>query len=153
MFIFNWFSIRNWSLSYEIRITDAAKRQKKEITGLESPAEQIKLLDAIPVDSIIKELVDIASGNAGDPFEMRTMIKAYKEQDIPALHDLILKSKEQGDNLDVFLDERNEKWVDRMAEHMDQKSVFFAVGAGHLWGEKGLINLLRLQGYTVEPRK
>ena len=79
------------------------------------------------------------------------MIKAYKNQDIPELYNQILKAKEEGDNLDVFLDERNEKWIDRMAERMDQRSVFFAVGAGHLWGPKGLINLLREQGYTVTP--
>lgn len=141
------------TVSYEVKITDAAKALKKEITGLESPAEQLKLLDAIPVDSIIKELIDVASGNTGEQFETLAMINAYIEQDIPALHALILKSKEQGDNLDVFLDERNEKWIDRMAEHMDQKSIFFAVGAGHLWGDKGLINLLRQQGYTVEALK
>ncbi len=142
------------TVSYELKITESAKLLKKEITGLESPAEQIKLLDAVPVDSIIKDLLDVASGvNTGEQFETLSMIDAYKRQDIPELHELILKSKEQGDNLNIFLDERNEKWIDRMAEHMDQKSVFFAVGAGHLWGEKGLINLLRQQGYTVEAQK
>ena len=38
-----------------------------------------------------------------------------------------------------------------MVGKMDQKPVFFAVGAGHLWGENGLISLLRKEGYTVEP--
>ncbi|MCB9046528.1 MAG: TraB/GumN family protein [Chitinophagales bacterium] len=141
------------TVSYEIAISGMAKSQQKEITGLESPAEQIKLMDEIPVDSIIKELLEVASGKTGDDSDNIEMINAYVHQDIPALYELILKSKEQGDNLDAFLDERNEKWIDRMAEHMDQRSVFFAVGAGHLWGEKGLINLLRLQGYTVEPLK
>ena len=34
---------------------------------------------------------------------------------------------------------------------MQSKSCFIAVGAGHLAGENGLINLLKKQGYTVEP--
>lgn len=64
---------------------------------------------------------------------------------------MILKSKEEGDNMDVFLDERNEKWIDRMTDRMEQKAIFFAVGAGHLWGPNGIIELLREDGYTVEP--
>lgn len=138
-------------VSYEIKLSETAALQQKEITGLETPAEQIKLLDQIPIDSIIKELLDIAHGRDSSISDITSMIKAYKNQDIPELYNQILKAKEEGDNLDVFLDERNERWIDRMAERMDQRSVFFAVGAGHLWGPKGLINLLREQGYTVTP--
>ena len=141
------------SVSYEVKLSEAAKELNIEITGLESPAEQIRLLDQIPIDSIIKELLEVASGKANDQSDYNAMIDAYVQQDVPALHNLILKAKEEGDNLNAFLDERNEKWVDRMAERMDQKSVFFAVGAGHLWGEKGLICLLREQGYIIEPQK
>lgn len=140
-------------LSYEVKLSESAKEQGKEITGLETPAEQIKLLDQIPVDSIVQELVRIAKGYSEEMSEYQDMIDAYTHQDIQALHSLIMKSKEEGDNMDVFLDERNERWIDRMTERMDQKSIFFAVGAGHLWGEKGLIHLLREQGYIVEPLK
>jgi uncharacterized protein YbaP (TraB family) len=31
------------------------------------------------------------------------------------------------------------------------QSVLFAVGAGHLGGENGLLNLLKKQGYSVKP--
>jgi uncharacterized protein YbaP (TraB family) len=55
--------------------------------------------------------------------------------------------------MDAFLDERNKKWIERMEERMEQKPVFFAVGAGHLLGENGLIQLLRNSGYTVVPMK
>lgn len=140
-------------VSYEVKLSEIAKEQGKEITGLESPAEQIKLLDQIPVDSIVQELVRIAKGHTDEMSQYQEMIDAYKRQDIQTLHALIMKSKEEGDNMDAFLDERNEKWIDRMAERMDQKSIFFAVGAGHLWGEKGLIHLLKEQGYMVEPVK
>ena len=33
---------------------------------------------------------------------------------------------------------------------MAQKPTLFAVGAGHLVGDKGVLNLLRQAGYTVE---
>lgn len=139
------------TVSYEVKISEAAHKLNKDITGLETAEEQVRLLDKIPTDSIIKDLVETAAGKQTSDVDYRAMIKAYKKQDLPALYALIQKAKEQGDNLDAFLDERNEKWIDRMTERMDQRSVFFAVGAGHLWGEKGLINLLRMQGYTVTP--
>lgn len=138
-------------ISYEVTLTKAAEKHGIEVSGLETPAEQIKLLEKIPADSIVKDLVAVASGKSDDLSEFEAMIAAYVNQDLPALYELIEKSKEEGDDMDAFLDERNEKWVDRMAERMDQRSIFFAVGAGHLWGEKGLIELLRNQGYTVKP--
>ena len=72
---------------------------------------------------------------------------------MPALYDTILDSSTESDNIDEFLGKRNEKWISRMVEKMDQQPVFFAVGAGHLWGDTGLISLLRNEGYTVTPVK
>lgn len=140
------------SVSYEVKLSEYAKANKVEVSGLETPEEQIKLLEQIPVDSIILDLVATAKGVKNDDTIYKAMIDAYIHQDLPQLYELILKAKEEGDNMNVFLDERNQKWIDRMTEHMEQKSVFFAVGAGHLWGENGLINLLRQNGYTVQAQ-
>lgn len=41
--------------------------------------------------------------------------------------------------------------ADRMEEHMKEMPVFTAVGAGHLPGQKGIIQLLRNKGYSVTP--
>ena len=50
-----------------------------------------------------------------------------------------------------MLDERNLGMRDRAVEWMQAgDKVFFAVGAGHLVGEAGLVTLLREAGYTVE---
>jgi uncharacterized protein YbaP (TraB family) len=38
-----------------------------------------------------------------------------------------------------------------MINKMSSGSVFFAVGAGHLGGEEGVIKLLRKSGYQVMP--
>lgn len=141
------------TVSYELKISDEAKRQNKEITGLETASEQIALLNKIPIDSIISDVIKYVKGDLEELEEYHAMIAAYRTQNLPALHELILKAKEEGDDMNAFLDERNIRWIDRMTDKMDQKSVFFAVGAGHLWGDNGLINLLRSHGYTVEPVK
>jgi|GEM_PF-267041 len=49
--------------------------------------------------------------------------------------------------------ERNHKWLPYISDHIHKKSSFIAVGAVHLAGEDGLINLLRKEGYKVEPVK
>ena len=50
-----------------------------------------------------------------------------------------------------MLDNRNADWLTKMPGIMNEKPTLFAVGAGHLLGENGALNLLRKAGYTVEP--
>ncbi len=52
---------------------------------------------------------------------------------------------------DILLTNRNKSWISQLKNIMRKESVFVAVGAGHLVGEKGLINSLRKAGYKVEP--
>jgi uncharacterized protein YbaP (TraB family) len=46
--------------------------------------------------------------------------------------------------------DRNHKWMKKLPEIMQEKSSFIAVGALHLAGEDGLLNLLEKSGYNVE---
>ncbi len=139
--------------SYETNIMEESKKQKKEITGLEEASEQLALFDDMPVDSVVKDILESIDDHASETKEYNDMVAAYKKQDLPALYRMITESKELGDQLDAFLDKRNQKWIERMVDKMDQNSVFFAVGAGHLWGDNGVITLLRKAGYTVTPVK
>jgi hypothetical protein len=52
---------------------------------------------------------------------------------------------------DLLLKNRNKNWVKQLKEIMKNKSVFVAVGAGHLVGDTGLIRLLKKAGYNVVP--
>jgi len=54
-----------------------------------------------------------------------------------------------GEYTHLLLDQRNANWIPVMERMMKDQPVFFAVGAGHLPGEKGVIALLRGQGYKV----
>jgi uncharacterized protein YbaP (TraB family) len=52
-----------------------------------------------------------------------------------------------------MLTDRNKRWVESFEEMEGEKSSFIAIGAGHLPGKEGLIELLREEGYTVEAVK
>ncbi len=140
-------------VSYENNIMETAKTANKEITGLETVSEQLDLFDNLPVDSVIKDIVDLLNGKNTDKGDFKKLTTAYKNQDLPALGKLIKESGATDKDIDGFLDVRNEKWIPRMIEKMDKTSVFFAVGAGHLYGDNGLISLLKKEGYTVTPIK
>jgi len=139
--------------SYETNLTEEARKQGKEVTGLEAPGEQLALFDSMPQDSVISELVRMARDYSKERLEFMRMLEAYKKQDLQALHSIIEEGRGAGEDLSLYLDERNKKWIGRMEERMEQKPVFFAVGAGHLPGENGIITLLRNSGYTVVPIK
>ncbi len=138
-------------ISYESNILQEAQKQKKYIVGLEDAREQLSLLDSIEPSSIVKDILYTIDSGSYEKELYNKMASLYKRQNLPALYAYMLSSKNQSDNLDAFLDERNQRWISRMVEKMDQSSVFFAVGAGHLWGENGLVNLLRKEGYTLTP--
>ena len=97
----------------------------------------------------------IKSVNKGDS-EFRTMIDMYKNQDIESMAQSI-KSDESGSDLSYFenilLTKRNISWIPLIAKMSALKPTLYAVGAGHLGGEKGVINLLRKEGFTVRPLK
>jgi len=138
-------------VSYENNIMAEAQHQNKKITGLEKPAEQIALLETLPTDSVINEVVKIINGSAvNEQDEYDNLVNAYRKQDIQKLYSLMTLTGKPEMNLNSFLDERNEKWIERMEERMEQQPVFFAIGAGHLWGTNGVLNLLQKKGYKVQ---
>ena len=50
-----------------------------------------------------------------------------------------------------MLNNRNNNWIPVIAAATKEKPTFFAVGAAHLGGEKGVISLLRKKGFKVTP--
>lgn len=141
-------------VSYEALILEKARLQQQIISGLETAQEQIALLDNMPGDSVATELLTLAKDYQHEKAEYSRMLEAYKQQDIIALHELIMENRDNGGaDMNLFVDQRNIRWIERIEEKMEQRSVFFAVGAGHLWGSSGLIPLLQQCGYTVVPVK
>jgi uncharacterized protein YbaP (TraB family) len=137
-------------LNYESELAALAKQQQKEIIGLESAEFQMSMLDSIPYEEQAKMLVDEARKAAGFS-ELRQMIRLYKTQNIDAIYNYII-NQSVGFNAKferILLSNRNENWIPVIAEKASEMSTFFAVGAGHLGGEAGVIRQLRAKGFTV----
>lgn len=138
------------SVSYEFKLVELAHNGHKKISGLESLDEQLNVLENIPTDSIISQMVNIAKGKPEDKDELVQLTNAYKKQDLNALQTLMSAADNMTISTSDLVDKRNEKWIPRMGKIMNEQSTFFAVGAGHLYG---LIALLRKNGYQVEAVK
>jgi uncharacterized protein len=139
------------SKSYEFELMSRANTLKIPILGLETLEYHIRLFDSIPREDIANMILEgIRKPEAGKA-EQREMTRLYMEQDIEGLAKLIVDSEEIGTNTELLVFQRNRNWIPRMEAMMQTKSCFFAVGAGHLGGDKGVIQLLQDAGYTVTP--
>jgi uncharacterized protein len=136
-------------------IMEEAKESNKKIKGLESMAYQAGVLDSIPYKLQAEQLVSYINDinkNKKEDTELEEMMKAYKSQDLEKLEALLLKTDMGiGNFTEVLLYNRNRNWVAKLKDLLPEKSLLIAVGAGHLPGENGVINLLRKAGYKVTP--
>ncbi len=138
-------------------IMKEAKQRGKSIEGLETMSYQMSIFDSIPYKIQAEQLLKYTK-STGDKSEaekeLNEMMEAYKDQDLEKLEAIIRKSEngmEKYENLLLF--NRNRNWVKKLKTILQDKSVTIAVGAGHLPGEQGLINLLRKEGFKVRPIK
>ena len=141
------------SSGVEEELVKLAKEDKKEIQGLETMEFQASVFDSIPYDWQAKELLKNIDSFSEYKKEFDTMIIQYKNQELNAMEKALSKSEFGSDSKyeDLLLTNRNKNWVKQLKDIMKKESVFVAVGAGHLAGDKGLISLLRKEGYTVVP--
>lgn len=141
-------------VSYEMEFLGMAQKQKKPVEGLETAAFQMSMFDSIPYRAQAQMLLEsIKSGSESTDSQFDQLVEMYKQQDIQSMHGMMDEDDATSNFNDMLLVNRNRKWIPVMEKMMKDKSTFFAVGAGHLGGEQGVIALLRAAGYTVEPVK
>ncbi len=135
-------------------IMKEAKKDKKPINGLETVQFQASVFDSIPYQRQAKELLKMidSSGNGADSSTGK-IAEVYRAQDITKMQELTADEEGMSEFLDLLLYKRNANWADKMPAIMRDAPSLFAVGAGHLGGEKGVIQLLRNAGFKVRAMK
>jgi hypothetical protein len=132
---------------YEMEFIGLAKESKKSIGGLETIEAQIQFLNKAYSDD---EMIAMLQETNGE--ETAKMVQNYINENLSELYKEITTPKLMNENSKKWmLEVRNENWAVKMPDVMKDKSTFFAVGAAHLLGKEGLINLLRKAGYSVKP--
>ncbi len=136
--------------SYEMRIMQMTKKMNKKINGLESLDFQMSMFDSIPY-SVQAKMMMSSLDEAAHSDEFDDMVKLYKKQDIDNMSQMVISNDIFKPYEDLLIKNRNTKWIPIMKTQMNEQQTLFAVGAGHLGGEFGLISLLRKEGYNVQP--
>jgi len=135
--------------SPEIYFVGLANEDGREIIDLESAALQMGIFDEIPTDLQIQEILRMLDQEGVEEFQ--AMKKAYLAEDLLALDEVMTSNAMMKEWEHLILSDRNKQWVKDLAPVMPEKSLFIAVGAGHLPGEEGVIELLRKEGFRVTP--
>ena len=138
--------------SHEEELEKLAARFNLKSLGFETIDEQLSIFNNVDystqIDLLMSQLRELDKSKA----EFNTMETIYNIQDLDSLcayteSDIMNMMREE------LLVNRNLKWVSKITPFMNKQSVFFAVGAAHLCGIDGLLELLSKQGYVIEGIK
>lgn len=125
----------------------SAHEQGKPVIGLETVSLQVQTLyQSEPIEEQTKTLMTLVK-NPKKQMQLLTKIEGlYRAQDMAGLENFLKK----GETPPALLENRNANWLQLMPTIMAEHSTLFAVGAAHLPGKKGVLQMLREAGYTVE---
>lgn len=138
---------------YEDYLSKKAKKNDMGIIGLEELYFQLDLVDEISIEDQLKLfLFDSKKEKQTNLLEeFNKLLDFYKNQDLNSIASLESETEEDDYFYENFLIKRNIDWIGKIKAILVKKSAFIAVGAAHLPGEQGLINLLEEEGYTLKP--
>lgn len=128
----------------------------KECVGFETPDFQLALLSGATIGRQVELLMCLADNSDFQYQMLSDIVDAYLNRDFKALEKSV--DEKMGNSCDATVAEenamlyaRNSDWVGQMPGLMAGMPTLFVVGAAHLLGRKGLLQLLRDKGYRVKP--
>jgi uncharacterized protein len=136
----------------EQQLEHEAQADGKPISGLETIDEQLGALQGMSnadqarfLDMVVSEMHDVE-------IETQSVVTAWRSGDAPKLAALLSDEYKSFPNLyRVLVSERNKRWVPQIEKLLHgNQDVFVVVGALHLVGEGGLLELVRHDGFKPE---
>lgn len=140
---------RDMPLSLDASLWHFAKAAEKTTVGIESFEEQLQVLASIPLDYQLKGLKDLVRNFKKTRKQLFKLTRIYERGDIQSLWKQT--KKQAGGIRKLMIYDRNKIMAKRIANIAREQTVFAAVGAGHLSGGKGIIRLLKKEGFRLRP--
>lgn len=126
-----------------------AIEEGKKTTGVETFEDQLETLRSISLEQHISNLSYTLKHLKQQKKRVKKMLKHYAAGDIKALYRTARRDTKGMRK--ILLYRRNQLMARRFAELATEQSLFCAVGAGHLAGGKGMLRLLKQQGFKLHP--
>ena len=128
-----------------------AAEKGKQVGGLETMEYQLGLLYGSSLQDQADALMDMVRRSNSKEL-LQELTAAYKTQNLDTLWKIFQDQMTQLE-YDALVKTRNLNWLEEMKVLLPTQSTLYVVGAGHLPGDSGMINLLREAGYKVKPVK
>jgi uncharacterized protein YbaP (TraB family) len=126
---------------------DIARQQGKWVGGIEDLEDQNRSTLS-KEDELMEWVRTVTAPSENSSKQIEWMIKTYNKQDLNAID--VTAGMWRGAASQILI-RRNIKMARRIDSIMQLRTCFFAVGAAHLPGDSGLIQLLSARGYHLEP--
>ena len=139
----------------DMYIFQCGKKWGKKVTGVEDYGQSMKLMAEAYKDAAKdKKKKERSYGDVDDAYSSDKLQEAYRTGNLDLL-DSINKFNSESDAFDEkFLYRRNEIQANSIDSILKSgSSLFVGVGAAHLPGERGVIEILRRKGYKLRPVK
>ena len=138
----------------DLELMTRASMNGSDIRGLETMEEQGKIFDKLPVKTQVQLLTDTVCHYDVVKEDFKEMKKFYLNRDTAGLYNYtnrysITDEAVYQDLINDLLTRRNHTMVDRMQEALNGGKAFIAIGALHLPGDEGVLNLLDGRGYNI----
>lgn len=143
----------------DVMLAKSAEEVGKQVMGLESGIEQLDAMASLGPDFYMRGLIDMLKAGTLVDDTNETMISLYQSGEIGLIMPVLTRATpvttESARDLASFdeklITTRNRTMAERAAPILASGNAFIAVGALHLPGDDGLIELLRKQGFTLTP--
>ena len=138
----------------DIAVQSRANDAGRPSASLETLQEQIDLLFNSPLTEQARNLLEACQQDEFFQVQSSALAEAYMNQNLYQLLSVMTDSTMGGESeeaMNTLIYNRNRAWAEKLVKMMPERACLVCVGAGHLPGEQGLLQLLRDRGYTVEP--
>jgi uncharacterized protein len=137
----------------ESQLAEDALEDGKPTQGLETPAEQLGVFDALPLDLQERQLREFLEHKGGER-DLSLLLDVWRKGDAARLEEELFGELSRDPALapyyELFYFDRNARMARGIAERVDAGGRWFvAVGAGHVVGARGIPSLLARHGYRV----
>lgn len=138
------------TMSYDLDIMALANENNIPLIGLETIEEQLGFFNVIGDSAMADLIISSIENFEEEKKETQKLMKIYSLQKVDKLIPMMKRqSPEFMEYSDVFLYNRNKAWIPKLIQEMKDKPCFIAVGAAHLFGDAGIIDLLQKEGYEL----
>ncbi|MEI7595222.1 MAG: TraB/GumN family protein [Bacteroidota bacterium] len=128
-----------------------AKKANKTTLGIEELSDQLGAIEKISIDEQVKMLMDAVKDTSKQENNFEDLLDAYLNSNLDEMLKLSNDTTLPENFNKAFLIDRNKKMAKNIAKYCTEQITFNAIGAAHLGGKEGVVELLRKKGYTVKP--